>query len=161
MRRRFWFLVLSAACAIQPAFADFQLNPVRSQDGTGSLSSRAAVPAPPAAIPAPPIDLSSTLSQPYSDTIVGEAAISAKPIRRPQAASVPLAVGFGRQVPLSFAARQIVPRQHTVAFAADVDEAVLVDWTGGHAWDQTLRSALRPLGLKATLGKGRVLISRG
>ena len=58
------------------------------------------------------------------------------------------AAGFGQQVPLAFACRQIVPAGVKVTFGPGADPAALVDWKGGDTWNRTLLTALEPLGLR-------------
>jgi hypothetical protein len=80
-----------------------------------------------------------------------------KPIRRQGPA--PVAAGFGAQVPLGFAVRQIVPAGFQVVFDKAVDkDALVVDWKGGKPWRLTLSDALRPLGLTVSLNGRRVTI---
>jgi hypothetical protein len=55
--------------------------------------------------------------------------------------------GFGDQVPLSFAIRQIVPARFQVAFGEAVKSDAPVNWKGGKPWRPTLSDAVRPLGL--------------
>ena len=72
-----------------------------------------------------------------------------------------VAQGFGHQVPLAFAVRQIVPASVKVRFSSGVDpEDLLVDWKGGRPWPDVLRSTLRPPGLLVTFQPGAVLIER-
>lgn len=71
---------------------------------------------------------------------------------------VPLAIGFGRQIPLSFAARQIVPASLPVSFTPDVDQNALVDWSGGRPWDQVITAVVQPLRLRAVVTARGVLI---
>lgn len=59
----------------------------------------------------------------------------------------PKALGFGSQVPLAFAARQIVPPGVTVRYGPGADPALLVDWRGGAPWDQVLKASVAPGGL--------------
>ena len=66
--------------------------------------------------------------------------------------------GFGNQVPLSFAVRQIVPAPYQVAFAESVDKAVPVDWKGGKPWRAALSDAIRPLGLTVSVAGAAVTI---
>ena len=72
---------------------------------------------------------------------------------------VPYALGFGHSVPLSFAARQIVPRNVTIRFGADVDQSLPVDWTGGRAWNLVMGAAVKPLHLHLSFTATSVLIS--
>jgi len=60
----------------------------------------------------------------------------------------PIAHGFGSQVPLAFAVRQIVPAKVRVRYGQHVDRNSLVDWKGGKPWPDTLRSAVKPLNLR-------------
>lgn len=74
--------------------------------------------------------------------------------------ALPAAQGFGQQVPLAFAVRQIVPARIKVTFGPGVDRDAAVDWTGGRPWDEALRAAVRPLGLRVAVGWGAVSIVR-
>ncbi len=71
---------------------------------------------------------------------------------------VAVAVGFGRQIPLSFAARQIVPASLPVRFTPEVDQDTLVDWSGGRPWNQVIAAAVQPLHLRAIITARGVLI---
>jgi hypothetical protein len=86
-----------------------------------------------------------------------------KPKRRPLKALVPPAgpalSGFGDQVPLSFAVRQIVPPHFQVAYADAVQQDAPVDWKGGEPWRATLADAVRPLGLIVTVSGPKVTIA--
>ena len=68
------------------------------------------------------------------------------PKRRPASAEPALA-GFGDQVSLTFAVRQIIPARYRVAWGDAVDRDAPVDWKGGKPWRATLADAVRPLGL--------------
>ena len=70
-------------------------------------------------------------------------------LRRPTA--VPIANGFGRQVPLAFATRQIVPKGVKTTYGPEVDQAALVDWMGGGPWIGVLRTAVQRLGLHVSV----------
>lgn len=70
----------------------------------------------------------------------------------------PSASGFGSQVPLAFAVRQIVPASVRVRYADGVDQDVLVDWSGGKPWNETVRAAVKPLGLHVQTSPTTVLI---
>ncbi|MGZ9108289.1 MAG: TcpQ domain-containing protein [Micavibrio sp.] len=62
------------------------------------------------------------------------------------------ALGFGTDIPLALAMRQIVPSQYAYAFDASVDQGARITWNGGKPWDVVLSDALRPhdLGLVIT-----------
>jgi len=72
----------------------------------------------------------------------------------------PIASGFGRHVPLSFAVRQIVPSNLHVTYANGIDSSTTVDWTGGQAWNAVLTRAVAPLGLHVQVSPPTVTISR-
>jgi hypothetical protein len=74
---------------------------------------------------------------------------TSRTLRRP--APQPVVAGFGDQVPLSFAVRQIVPARFQVAFGETVDSDTPVDWKGGKPWRPTLSDAVRPLGLTVSV----------
>jgi hypothetical protein len=67
--------------------------------------------------------------------------------------------GFGHQIPLTFAVRQIVPAHFQVAFADAVQKETPVDWKGGDSWRATLANAVRPLGLVVTVNGPKVTIA--
>lgn len=55
--------------------------------------------------------------------------------------------GFGNQIPLGFACRQIVPRAVTIVYGPGADPQQIVSWEGGETWNHVLRDAVKPLGL--------------
>ena len=61
------------------------------------------------------------------------------------------AYGFGDQVPLSFAVRQIVPKTVKVSYGPGADPASLVNWKGGRPWNRVLLAAVKPLGLRLVM----------
>jgi hypothetical protein len=67
-----------------------------------------------------------------------------------------LAQGFGDDVPLDFAVKQIVPPSLRVEYGATVDRQLRVSWKGGKPWQQVLRSLVDPIGLRLVLA-GRVV----
>ncbi|NPD66352.1 hypothetical protein HN018_23310 (plasmid) [Lichenicola cladoniae] len=60
-----------------------------------------------------------------------------------------MARGFGRDVPLAFAIRQIVPMTLHVQYSGAVDQDVRVSWTGGLPWRKVLQNTVSPLGIHA------------
>ena len=109
-----------------PARADFQLTPTLPGDAHTWQSGRA------------PIILSSPKDR--------------SPARRTAAPlTIPIAHGFGQQVPLAFATRQIVPTGVKISFGPGVDQTTLVSWSGGRPWIDVLRAAVQPLGLHVTV----------
>ena len=67
---------------------------------------------------------------------------NAAPPSRPKVVS-----GFGDDVPLSFACRQIVPARIKVSFGPGADPAMRVSWKGGGPWPLVLGQAITPAGL--------------
>jgi hypothetical protein len=77
---------------------------------------------------------------------VAEAAPALSPrLLRPR---VVLASGFGHDVPLGFAVRQVVPHHWHIQYGSTVDPQIKVSWQGGKPWGQVLRTFLAPLGLR-------------
>ena len=72
---------------------------------------------------------------------------------------IPLAQGFGNEVPLSFAARQIVPPGIAIRLGPGVDADAPVTWAGGGPWNQVLATAVAPLGYRVRVGWEGVTIS--
>jgi hypothetical protein len=58
------------------------------------------------------------------------------------------ASGFGDDVPLDFAIRQVVPHYWHIQYGRTVDPQIKVSWEGGKPWEQVLRTFLAPLGLQ-------------
>ncbi|WP_227323081.1 hypothetical protein [Acidisoma silvae] len=58
-----------------------------------------------------------------------------------------LAKGFGNNVPLGFACRQIVPSTVRVTYGPGASASSMVSWQGGKGWNEVLREAVKPLGL--------------
>lgn len=55
--------------------------------------------------------------------------------------------GFGDQVPLAFACRQILPSSVSVTYGPGADPGMIVTWKGGDTWPHVLEAAIKPLGL--------------
>jgi hypothetical protein len=58
-----------------------------------------------------------------------------------------LARGFGNNVPLGFACRQIVPSAVRVTYGPGASPSMVVTWKGGKGWNEVLREAVEPIGL--------------
>jgi hypothetical protein len=117
---RFRLLVLGVLAATAPAHAEFVLLSVPSAEA--------------GAIVGPP---SLATSRPKPKPFIRE--------KRP--APEPAVMGFGDQIPLSFAVRQIVPAKFQVVFGKEVNRDGRVDWKGGKPWRSALSEALKPVGL--------------
>lgn len=79
--------------------------------------------------------------------------VSAVPLNVPAVATLPSsayeeAVGFGADIPLALAMRQIVPAQYGYVFSGGVDQGARIDWNGGRPWNEVLADAVRPHGLE-------------
>ena len=71
---------------------------------------------------------------------------AAIPVRR-RVAPPPVVQGFGDEVPLAFACRQILPASIKVAYGPGTDPGMIVSWKGGDTWPRVLAAAIKPLGL--------------
>lgn len=74
--------------------------------------------------------------------------------------SYEVADGFGRDLPLVMAIRQIVPSQFGFVFDDGIDLNSRVSWQGGRPWDLVLQDTLSPLGLAASVRGNVVSIAR-
>ncbi|PCI01896.1 MAG: hypothetical protein COB76_00315 [Alphaproteobacteria bacterium] len=72
-----------------------------------------------------------------------------------------MAVGFGKDLPLVTALRQVVPQEYTYVLDDSVPMASNVSWEGGRPWDVVLNDMLAPLGLNASVSGHRVSINNG
>ena len=70
---------------------------------------------------------------------------------RPAPMAFGIALGFGDQVPLRFAVRQIVPRNVKVIYGPGADPDAAVTWKGGRGWNWVLLHAVQPLGLRLVM----------
>ena len=66
--------------------------------------------------------------------------------------------GFGSDIPLAIALRQVVPAQYAFSFDKGVNLGALVSWEGGKPWDQILNNMIKPLNVKAVITKKAVHI---
>lgn len=66
------------------------------------------------------------------------------PAQRPM---FPIAKGFGKDIPLSFAARQIIPNSFHIGFDDAVARNQTVSWTGGRPWPAVLHDVVHGAGL--------------
>ena len=66
--------------------------------------------------------------------------------------------GFGNDMPLALALRQIVPAQYAFSFGKDVNPGATISWTGGQPWNSVLSAALAPLNVAFTLDNKKLLL---
>ncbi|MDE1905072.1 MAG: hypothetical protein KGH75_01295 [Rhodospirillales bacterium] len=71
-----------------------------------------------------------------------------------------MAKGFGNDVPLGFACRQIVPAAVRVTYGPGADPSMVVSWKGGKGWNEVLREAVKPIGLRLVMTRMAVEIRR-
>jgi len=69
-----------------------------------------------------------------------------------------IAVGFGNDLPLMTALKQIIPSHYTYKMDPNVSVNKKINWTGGDQWQVVLSDALRPSGLGYTLNNHLVEI---
>ena len=139
MRRRIIMITVLAGCLPGAmAKADFRLKDAGSGVARGAISDRS--------------DSAKPVTSEVLDT--GDEAPAA-----PDKPPVPYARGFGHAVPLSFAARQIVPRNVAIRFGVGVDQSLPVNWTGSRPWNLVMGAAVKPLHLHLTFNRTSVLIS--
>lgn len=151
-----------------PALAGFEWTPAPNTATAGTSASPAMPAVPPVTVEEADLAPVSTAvqNQPapqrqkpmMSDQ--GMAAAPALPVTAPAPASPSVEVaappaetafgavdGFGADIPLVLALRQIVPPHYAFGFAPGVDQGARVTWNGGKPWNLVLDDALRPLGL--------------
>jgi len=118
--------------------ADFRLSPQQDAHQPTNAS-----PADTRAAPSAPADAAAST-------------LSAQPAVKPH---FRIATGYGHQIALHFAVRQIVPRGVSISFGPGVDTTMLVDWQGGREWNKVLASTVAPLGDRIDVGHNKVTIS--
>ncbi len=69
----------------------------------------------------------------------------------PTLANQAVVTGFGRDMPLVLAMRQIVPADYAYSFDNGVNAGLRIDWDGGRPWQDTLDGTLSHYGLKASV----------
>lgn len=90
----------------------------------------------------------------------GQPLVLDAPVAPPPAVVRPLlARGFGRDVPLAFAIRQIVPATLHVQYSDSIDQDVRVSWTGGLPWRKVLQNTISPLGIHAAQSGSTVRVT--
>jgi len=62
-----------------------------------------------------------------------------------------LAIGFGKDLPISTAMKQVIPEGYTYLIDDGITGGKNVSWNGGKPWPQVLNDMVHPLGLKASI----------
>ncbi|WP_315923089.1 toxin co-regulated pilus biosynthesis Q family protein [Mesorhizobium sp. SP-1A] len=68
--------------------------------------------------------------------------------------------GFGSDIPLNLAAREIIPEGWTVDYGDGVDRDANVSWSSASDWKQALQNAVSKRGYAASFGTNSVVISK-
>lgn len=113
-----------------------------------------------------PDDSEKTLTEMTSDDVVNDAGntpLSAPvtkedPITWNERETFDVIEGFGKDIPLALALRQIVPAKYAYKFGDDLDAGARVSWTGGAPWNEVLSNALAPLNVDYTIKGNRILL---
>ncbi len=71
-----------------------------------------------------------------------------------------IVMGFGNNLPLVMAVRQIIPQNKPYAFAKDVDLSTLVSWKGGATWQETLDQIIAEQGLRISYDADAIRIGK-
>lgn len=66
--------------------------------------------------------------------------------------------GYGENLPLIIALRQIVPAEYQFAFAEGVDLSTPVSWDGGRSWTELLDDVMKSVNLRAEINEKMVSI---
>lgn len=97
-----------------------------------------------------------------SNAIIQEPITKAPPPRQTTKAAPPTStdinpvVGFGSDMPLAIALRQVVPSHFSFSFGQSVNPGARVSWSGGKTWEETVSDMVQPLGLSAVI-RGKVV----
>lgn len=109
----------------------------------------------------PAVTLAAPASSGAASTgVVGQDATPSTDTPHPARPEFMVAEGFGDQVPLRFAVRQIVPRSVKVTYGPGADPKAAVDWKGGQGWNRVLFRAVKPLGLRLVMTRMAVEIRK-
>ena len=68
--------------------------------------------------------------------------------------------GFGKDIPLTLALRQIMPDRYSFAFSEGVNRKTPISWEGGEDWRTTLRKSLQAKGLDMQIQNRIVRINK-
>ncbi len=108
-----------------------------------------------------PQDLAVTQDEPlFSSGVQNSAPFMAAP---QPLAGAPVAYeiveGFGSDVPLALALRQVVPAGYAFSFGNNVNPGYRVSWSGGKPWNEVIRDMIADLNYKVQIGTKTVFIS--
>lgn len=142
--------------------APAMLTPVTAPTPAPAASLATAEPLiPPPGVAAPAPVSTSVASGNAVSLVTGENVATQAPASAPVVPAAKVIDGFGKQVPLVIAMRQILPSDYGFAHRDGVDLGQLIDWQGGRPWPQVLSEALAPVGVKVTISGDTVLLEKG
>lgn len=148
----FFLLASVVFVASENAFAGFQFTAPIEQ-----LSNQL-TPVPNVAPPMPSVPAVKVQQEPVSITpkqqhpVVQSAPTPARAITETiMATTSDIAVGFGKNLPLATALKQVIPQNYTYVMDDEVEIGGNVSWNGGKPWPQVLNEMLQPLGVIATV----------
>jgi len=94
-------------------------------------------------------------------------ATSSAPVIKAEVAAAPqkkskaeIIEGFGKDIPLALALRQVVPPQYAFSFAKGVNLGQRVSWNGDRPWDEALQDMLTSVKLQALRQNNIILIKQ-
>lgn len=133
--------------------------PVVADDGKQAVGMKT-IPARPAPVAEP------ATPEPVEEVTMSTAPVPAPaPVSQPDQQQAPFETtpiqGFGSDMPLAMALRDIVPARYAFAFENSSIAATKISWQGGKAWLQVLDDALMPSGLSAHIEGNVVRIGYG
>jgi len=110
------------------------------------------------AVPKPPI-----ATTPVIKTLPPQPAMTARPspiVENQPTSDYEMAVGFGSDLPLVSALRQVIPSQYTYVMDDDIGLGQTVSWNGGQEWPVVLNDMLDPLNLSSAVDGNIVKITQ-
>lgn len=75
--------------------------------------------------------------------------------------ALPNVEGFGKDIPLAVALRQVVPPAYMLSFAPGLDQGKPVSWNGGRPWNDVVTEMLAERKLHATLQGNTLMVAEG
>lgn len=170
-------LVTSGICLLsQPSHAGFQWSPP-PKPLESKVESRTDMMPPPSeggplmpAMPQGTVEATDLKTAPASGQISSQissaplmAAPAVTPVKattenQPAPSTYAVIQGFGSDIPLALALRQIVPPQYGYVFDPDINQGTKISWNGDKPWDEVLNHALKPAGYTATVSETSVHI---
>ena len=102
-----------------------------------------------------------TVILPHNSDNNGNNATATEDISEKKTESFDVIEGFGSDMPLALALRQIVPAEYAFSFGRNVNAGENISWTGGKPWNEILKDALAPLNIKFEIKNKRIILNLG